>query len=428
MNWRWYCFWINDFIHGGKIHKAYKDIKECYYNGNKHIENDVNNLIQHAKKTSKFYSKFNTDKIEEFPVINKSVIVNNYDEIRSNLYLQENLHKMSTSGSTGTPLTVVQDARKRKRVIAEVIFFGKICGYTFGQRQVFFRVWVNSVKKSKLKKVLQNMITEDISNLDERKMQEIENILKNDKKIKNILSYASTLGQVSKYLKEKGYKPEDFSVTSIISGSELLQDETRKNLKEIFDCNIVSRYSNEENGILGQECISNKEIHLNTSSYYFEFLKLDEDKPAEKGELARIVVTDLYNYALPMIRYDTGDLAIVGESKCTIKANVIKEIFGRKVDLIYNTNGETLSPHTITNNMWGVSNIKQFKFTQMNENDYKILLNVDENFKREKAERELREKFITLLGENAIISFEYTDEIPVLASGKRKYIENLYRR
>lgn len=427
MNWRWYLFWISDFFKGGKIRKAYKDIEKCYYNGNEHIEKDISNLLEHAKKTTKFYSKYAGNKIQEFPVMNKRLIIDNYDDIKSSDYIGKKLHKMSTSGSTGTPFTVIQDKIKRSRVIAEVLFFGKKCGYTFGQRQVFFRVWVKSVKKSRLKQFLQNMITEDISNLDSNKMEHIKEMLTTDKKIKNILSYASTMGQVSKYLLERNYKPKDFSVKSIICGSELLQDETRNNLKKVFGCDVVSRYANEENGVLGQECIEKQEFHLNTSSYCFEFLKLDEDKPAEKGELARIVVTDLYNYALPMIRYDTGDLAIVGETDCDIKANnVIKEIFGRRVDLIYNTKGEALSPHTITNNMWEVKNIKQFKFTQISQKEYVILLNIEKNFDKNQ-EKEIREKFEAILGIDANIKIEYTDEIPVLASGKRKYIENLYR-
>ena len=427
MNWRWYLFWISDFFKGGKIRKAYKDIEKCYYNGNKHIEKDISNLLEHAKKTTKFYSKYTGNKIQEFPVMDKRLIIDNYDDIKSSDYIGKKLHKMSTSGSTGTPFTVIQDKIKRSRVIAEVLFFGKKCGYTFGQKQVFFRVWVKSVKKSKLKQFLQNMITEDISNLDSNKMEHIKEILTTDKKIRNILSYASTMGQVSKYLLERNYNPKDFSVKSIICGSELLQDETRNNLKKVFGCDVVSRYANEENGVLGQECVDKQEFHLNTSSYYCEFLKLDEDKPAEKGELARIVITDLYNYALPMIRYDTGDLAIVGEADCDIKANtVIKEIFGRKVDLIYNTKGEALSPHTITNNMWEVKNIKQFKFTQISQNEYVILLNAEKDFDK-KQEKEIREKFEAILGNEANIKIEYTDEIPVLASGKRKYIENLYR-
>lgn len=426
MNFRWQLFWMMDFLKGGDIKKAYKDIENCYFNGNKDINEDINRLITHAKETTEFYKNFEGKSIEEFPVMNKKSIIDNYNKILSKKYENQKLHKMSTSGSTGTPFTVVQDKRKRNRVIASVLFFGKQCGYTFGEKQMFLRVWVESIKKNKLKKFLQNMITEDISNLDERKMQDIERILKSDKNLSNILSYASTLEKLSKYLEKQGDKPEDFSIKSIISGSELLQDDTRNRLHKIFNCDIVSRYANEENGILGQECLNKyNEIHLNTGDYYFEFLKLDKDTPAEDGEVARIVITDLYNYALPMIRYDTGDLAVVSQAKCEISTRVISKIFGRKVDVIYNTKGEILSPHYITNNMWESKNVIQFKFTQKEKKNYEIVLNVTKDFK---DEEKIINKFKKILGEDANINIEYTSEIPVLSSGKRKYIENLYTK
>lgn len=426
MNWRWYLFWLKDLLTGGKIHKAYKDIKYSYNNGNLDLEKDIDKLLQHATNTTNFYKKYKGKKIEDFPIINKTIIKENFDDLQSEQYKGKKLHKMSTSGSTGTPLTVIQDKNKRTRVIAAVIFFGKLCGYTFGQKQMFLRVWVKSVKKSHIKKFLQNMIAEDISSLNDKKLEEISEILEKDNKIRNILSYASTLEKLVNYLEKNDKKY--YGIKSIISGSELLQENVREKLKEIFNCNIVSRYANEENGILGQDCIENNhEIHLNEADYYFEFLKLDEDAPAEEGELARIVITDLWNYALPMIRYDTGDLAIVGKAECSLKSNtVIKEIFGRKVDLIYNTHGEPVSPHLITNNMWEVKGIKQFKFIQKDKFKYKILLNLEE--KKAYNEDEIMNKFKKLMGENSEIEIEYIDEIPVLNSGKRKYIENLYRK
>ena len=427
MNWRWYVYWIQDFIFNkGMIRKAYKDIEKYYFSETKDVSNQIENLLKHAKSTTQYYAKQKNLKLEEFPVVNKRILIENYDDILSENYKNQKLHTMSTSGSTGTPFTVVQDKRKRSRVIAAVIFFGKQCGYHFGERQMFLRAWVKSVEKNKIKKFLQNMIPEDISKLDEKKLTEIENILLTDQKISNILSYASTLEKLSKFLVDKEHRPTEFSVKSIISGSEILQDETREKLKKVFGCNIVSRYANEENGILGQECLENhKEFHLNYADYYFEFLKLEEDVPAQDGEMARIVITDLYNYAFPMIRYDTGDLAIVGKSSCENKGKVIKEIYGRKVDLITNPKGECLSPHMITNNMWGTKKIKQFKFIQLTKNEYKMLLNVDEDFD---GEAELLNRFYNLLGNDAIIKVEYTDEIPVLNSGKRKYIENLYQK
>lgn len=427
MNFRWYLYWIQDFLlNKGSVRKAYKDIEKYYFSENKNVDEKIENLLRHSKETTEFYKEQKDFNINNYPVVNKRILIENYDKILSDKFKNQKLHTMSTSGSTGTPFTVVQDKIKRSRVIAAVIFFGKQCGYTFGERQMFLRVWVKSIKKSGLKKFLQNMIPVDISKLDDEKLEEIEQILVSDHKISNILSYASTLEKLSKYLVKKDHVSNDFSVKSIISGSEVLQDETRENLKKIFGCNVVSRYANEENGILGQDCIdSNNEFHLNYADYYFEFLKLDEDVPAEDGEMARIVITDLYNYAFPMIRYDTGDLAIVGEATCKNKGKVIKEIFGRKVDLILNPKGEALSPHMITNNMWGTEKVKQFKFTQVDKAEYKILLNVEDGFDSEKV---LLEKFQKLLGEDALIRFEYTNEIPVLNSGKRKYIENLYNK
>lgn len=424
MNLRWYLFWIGDFLKGSGIRKAYKDIENCYYNGNKNVDLELRKLLDHAQETTDFYKSYKNKNLKQFPVVNKKTIIDNYERILSKPYIGKKLHKMTTSGSTGTPFTVVQNREKRNRVLGSILFFGKKCDYVFGEKQLFLRVWVASIKKSRFKKFLQNMITEDISSLNDNEMENIEKILKKEKKLSNILSYASTLDRVSKYLEEKKCKPDDFSVKSIISGSELLQDDTRARLHKIFDCNIVSRYANEENGILGQECLSeHNEIHLNYANYYFEFLKLDEDKPAKEGEIARIVLTDLYNYALPMIRYDTGDLAIVSKAKCGAKAKVISKIFGRRVDLIYDTAGKALSPHFITNTMWDSNGIIQFKFTQVKAKEYKILLNVKEDFNdEEKIVKALKSG----LGKDAKIKVEYTNEIPVMNSGKRKYIENLY--
>lgn len=423
MNLRWYLFWVQDFIiNRGMTWSAYKDIKKTFYSEEKFQAEKIKALLEHANETTEFYKGKGLE-LSNFPVMTKRDFLDNYDKILSSKYKGKRLHSMSTSGSTGTPFRVVQDRRKRCRVIASILFFGQLCNFTFGERQMFFRVWVRIVKKSWFKKFLQNMITEDISRLDDEELKQIENTLINDKKIRNMLGYSSTLDMVSKYLLNKGYGPKDFSVTSIIAGSETLQDKTRENLRKLFGCTVISRYSNEENGILGQNCLeSDNDFHLNYANYHFEFLKLDEDKPAEEGEVARIVITDLYNYAFPMIRYDTGDLAIVGQASCSHKEKVLKEVMGRRVDLIRDAKGEPLSPYIIVNNMWNMDKVKQFKFVQLSDIKYKFVLNVEQGFDSEKI---LLERFKKLLGEEAIITFEYTDEIPVMNSGKRKYVENL---
>ena len=192
-------------------------------------------------------------------------------------------------------------------------------------------------------------------------------MLKSDKKIKMLLSYASTFDNLASYLYEQGAKPNMFSVNTIISSSEVLQESTREKLKSVFGCNVVSLYSNQENGMLAQECVENKEFHLNTASYAFEFLKLDCDEPAELNEPARIVVTDLFNHAMPLIRYDTGDIALLTDKcECGWQTKAIKKVLGRAMDCIYDTQGRMISPVTVTNYMWPFDKLLQFQFVQEN--------------------------------------------------------------
>ena len=264
----------------------------------------------------------------------------------------------------------------------------------------------------------------DISNLNDANISNIVKYIET-KKIVNILSYASTLDRISSYFQKNDVEIKKCSLKSIISSSKFLSKKTKKSLKSIFNCNIYNRYSNEENGILAQDTDLNEQLLLNQGNYFFEFLKLDSDEPAKKGELARVVVTDLYNFAMPMIRYDTGDLAtyVTNEDGEII---AIKCLQGRRVDMIYNTKGEAISPHTITNNMWGNDIIRQFKFIQVNKKEYKIILNINEEIGLT-LEKKLKQKFYKILGKDAKIDIEYIDEILVLKSGKRKYIENIMK-
>lgn len=420
MNWRWSLFWIKDLIHGGAIRKNYDELNRNYDNFDKKKQQmKIDYLLKYAKDNCNFYKKYDLS-INSFPVVNKRIIKDNIDDILVKKYDINTLHKMSTSGSTGTPFTIYQNREKRNAVLAEIIFFGKKANYTFGEKEIYPRIWVKSVKKSFIKKFLQNIITFYTSSLEDYNLEKLDLTLKKNR-VKCILSYASTLYAFDKYLCKNG-NAKGYRIKSIVSGSELLNEDTRKSLSTYFNCNVYSRYSNEENGLLGQDFGFDKKFWLNETNYYFEFLKVDEDKPAEQGELARIVVTDLLNFAMPMIRYDTGDLC-----KYTIQDNkkYITEIYGRRGDLIYNTHGESMSPHIITNNMWEIPNIIQWKFVQLGKINYKIILNVEKNFN---GEKELLQKFKNLLGNNSIIEFEYIDEIPVLNSGKRKYIENLYKK
>ena len=374
----------------------------------------VNNLLKYAVNNTDFYKDYcNYKNIKDFPIIDKNIIKANLEKILSQEYRGKELHSMSTSGSTGTPLTVKQNRNKRNRVLAEIIYFGEKCGYYLGDRNVYLRVWTEKNRKSRLNAFKQNLVMLDIFKLDEENLESIRQTFKNDKKIKCILGYATSLDMIGKYLLEKEDKSTMFNIRIIISGAEVLSEATRANLEKVFGCNVVSRYSNQENGILAQEPIGEKYFVINKASYYIEFLSLDSAEEAEEGELARVVVTDLFNYAMPLIRYDTGDLAIVKNHDKYGK--VITSIEGRKTDFIYNISGDMLSPHSVTNNMWGFDKIKQYQLIQEDKTTYILKLNGAKGIYKDE---EIKDVFKSLLGEDADIVIEHVEGIPLLKSGK----------
>ncbi|QWB95449.1 hypothetical protein KHQ89_05710 [Mycoplasmatota bacterium] len=122
-----------------------------------------------------------------------------------------------------------------------------------------------------------------------------------------------------------------------------------------------------------------------------------------------------------MIRYDTGDVGSINiVEKDNTRRRVIANFGGRKTDIVYNTEGNRLSPHVFSNLMWEFDVIEQYQFIQLDRKKY-VLKVLSENHD---FELDLYNKLISLLGGNAELKIDYVKEIPVLNSGKRKYVVN----
>ena len=243
------------------------------------------------------------------------------------------------------------------------------------------------------------------------------------KHVKVIVGYASALSEICKFIDRTGYDVSRMSVRSIIPISEAMPAGIRERLAELFDCPVQSWYSNEENGIMGIQPRDGDSYYIDTANYYYEILKLDSDEPAAPGELGRIVITDLNNRAMPMLRYDNGDLASYELTDYGTRYRlVLKELYGRRSDIIYDTKGGALTPFVITNNLWDVEGVRQFQFIQTDVKNYTVRLNAD---KEKIDEADIMRRIGHYFGDDAVFTIEYVDEIPVLNSGKRKYIMNL---
>ena len=426
---RWKGFFALDALRGGAVRKRYEQDLYAYRHGTSIAETEarIRALIAHAVRTTEYYSNFTEDTpLAKLPVVNKDSFRKEYEAFRSSTYRDAKDNRvMTTSGSTGTPLSMIQNREKIRMNTGDSIFLSALGNYRIGEKMAFIRVWVNNVRKSKTQLLMENSIMMDSSSLSDESIAEMLRCIRSEK-VKCLIGYASALEEISKYIEREKPYMGDFEVHSIIPISESMPEGVRKLLSEQFGCPVQSWYSNEENGVMGIQGKEDASYYINSESYYYEILKLDSDERAEDGELGRVVITDLTNYAFPILRYDNGDTAVARrEQKGDRFRLYLDEIYGRRSDLLFDTRGNAVTPNVITNNLWNVDGVRQYRFLQLGEKEYELRLNGDKD--RMDVE-DMLARIRPAFGEDAQIAVTFVDEIPVLASGKRKYIENLWKQ
>jgi len=381
-------------------------------------EEYLQKILKYATENVEFYKQVKGfASIRSFPVINKNMIRSNYEAFHSPQFKGTDFTNMQTSGSTGAPFVVRHDRDKRNRVYAEMIYFWGRAGYRLGMKYVFFRI---SNPFSWLTIWMRNLIVVDDQSHDDVTFEKVRKLLRSNGKIRMLLGLPSTLGDLASYFLACGDNARVLGIRAIICYGEALSNTVKNRLKTTFGCPVVSLYSNQECGMLAIECPENKEYHVNDASYHIELLKMNSDDPVSDGEPGRIVVTDLFNRAMPLIRYDTGDTAIWNKGvECGWATQVFSSVQGQVIDYIYDTRGNKKSPHAISVLMGPFDKLLQYQFVQEGEKQYTLKLNGAEGLYDDATFRKLFEEY---LGEDAEIIMEHVNEIPVLGSGKRKEV------
>ncbi|MGV6832153.1 MAG: CoF synthetase [bacterium] len=432
-NFRNKSFWFLDSLKGNQVKNHLNEIREILDNPKSNLakelkEQSLISLLSHVTTTTPFYYSYQgKNSLSDFPVIKKSVVQDNFESFKSSSFINDKNHKVSTSGSTGMSFFLFHNKNKRLRNYADAIYFYDNSGYKLGNRLYKLIVWHANNKKSKLSAWKLNMAQFDVSNFSDSRIEELINMLVNDKhENKGFICYSSALEQLAKYLDQNEIYLDNHGLSSIVSISEYLNSYTKTTLKKHLGIPIISRYSNEELGMMAQQTLNSQDSYkINHASYIVEVLNFDEDKPVAPGEFGRIVVTDLYNYAMPLLRYDTGDIATYSLDENDMIQ--LDQIEGRKMDVIYNTQGNIISSfitHAIFNDHY--KHLQQYQFIQQGRDEYEIKLNIQGDsflFEEDLINRVKKE-----IGSDANIKISYVDEIPTLSSGKRRKVINNYVR
>lgn len=427
-NIRYYVFWILDYLRGSPIRKHYKEVQAIFNQeqGSEVLRKELlSNLLKYAVLNSEYYKNYDPSDLTSFPITNKSTVISNMETMFSEEYKhkKDSLKTMSTSGSTGSPFKIYQGPDKALRNRADLLFFYRIGGYNPGDRLYYMRIWTEMNKRPKLKLVEENFRMFNTSNLDKVGAKNFVKTMTSDKSKKVLLGFPSSFDALMEYVDENNAL--NWNIKAILTQAEALTTKTKRKMQKVFKCSVVAIYSNQENGVLAQQPVTGEDYYeLNTASYYIEFLKLDADVPAKENEEARIVVTDLFNKAVPLIRYDTEDIGMYGYylDENGNKRRILKKVLGRTADYLYSNQGERLSPYIIITLMWKHKGIQQCQIVQEELDEVTVKIVYRDNAKRKQIEGVLGTELKQVFGKNTRLKFEVLDHIPQETSGKRKYI------
>src|SRR5690606_11182035 len=177
----------------------------------------------------------------------------NLDQFLAEGQQVEKLTRAVTSGSTGTPFYIYQDSNKKKRNTADTVYFGRMAGYSIGEKLNYLKIWTKVNRKSNFKSWAENINPIDVTRLSDNEIKSLVAQISKDQSRKAFLGYASALESIVNYLEKHDPKVRFRNVTSVIAMSEAINEKSKALIHKYFGVYCVSRYSNVENGMIAQQ-------------------------------------------------------------------------------------------------------------------------------------------------------------------------------
>ena len=407
---------------------------------NRQLKN-LEDLLKHAWQHVSYYnSLFKTagisfddlinpvEVLAQLPILTKEGIRQNTNEIFANNIPPDDLTKDSTGGSTGIPLVFYRDKECFLKRRAQELFFDKWIGYEIGDKVAFFVAAGHHRKGSKnLKAKIRNATAERVLAFDpnktDRKSMEKFLIELRAFKPEVIKCFPNSLFIFANFLKEKGV--DDIKPRAVSCTGETLHDYQRELFKEVFQCPVYEKYGSFEVGIAACECSEHNGMHMFLDGAFFEFIN-SEGEIAQPGEIARLIVSDLFNFGFPLIRYQIGDVANYTEKPCPCGSQLplISKLYGRDRDILIDQKGNP-KPGYLFVEVFNKNHIPgQFQVIQENKRKVSVKV-VKKCGYTQSHEKIILDKFNQLLGSNTKVEIVYVDDIPREPSGKYKYVHSM---
>ncbi len=391
-------------------------------------------ILQHCQENVSYYQKqwksigFDWREVRsladysQLPVLTKTDIRDNYNELIAKNFKGKSFSK-TTGGSTGQPLKFEFSNESNERRIAVMMRGYGWAGLTPGCKSLhLWGVEIGAVSKKRQFKMdlyhafygrkMLNSFNMTINNM----VEYVDSINKYRPKI--IVAYVAPLVMLAEFIQTNNlsvWVPE-----SIITGSEGLLEFQRKKIEEAFGCKVFNTYGSREFMLIASECEQHKGLHINIDHLVVEICQ--DGIPCDTEEVGDVVISDLHNYAMPFIRYEIGDLASMSSKQvcqCGKHFPLLKNIEGRKLDVIRTPDGRTVPGIFFPHLMKDIPNIVRFQVVQ--EKLDKLIINyIVDNPINEEELLQIKGLVAERMGQDMDIEFRKVEDIPLTQTGKHR--------
>lgn len=427
-------FRLRDFIrYPREIWKAHSLLAESQYwtpdDRRAWIQERLAEVLEHAVEHVPYYrrtlgpyrSRFNdvVDRLDlsELPILTKDHIRNHFDELCADDADGIHPHATHTSGSTGTPTQFYLDR------VTDVFHFASIwrvlnwSGYRFGDR--FADLTGYLPKNDGLYQYDARLNCLHLSSFN-FKMENMEAYVEKLNTFRPVLikAYPSAIDLFARWLNEldlPAYTPE-----SVLTCAETLFDHQRQMVESVLKCKVFDFYNQNERAVLISTC-EHGTYHIHEEYSFAEFLK-SSDAPGMDPNTRAIVATTFHSRAMPLIRYQTNDLASVdgpGTCPCGRTYKSVRRIVGRVEDLIVTPDGRHVG--RLDAAFKYSSGIRLSQVVQESPEEIVVRLVKADTFEQKDVDRiedELRSRLGPVIG----IRYEYVDDILPGKNGKVKFV------
>lgn len=397
-------------------------------------------LLTHAYENVPYYHKiFKTlglkptdiktiDDLKKLPILTKESIRKHLPELIPINYRKNQLIPYATGGSTAEPMKFYVDINWQAWNMAAAYRQWGWAGYEIGDK--FMWLWSSphdisfqAEFKNKFFNVFHRTIYLDALQLTEKTMDAYMKMMRKFKP-KIINAYASVVFVLAQYMEKKGI--QDIKPKAIITSCEMLFPFQREIVERAFDCQVYDYYSGRDTTFQAGECSEHIGYHMAIENAVVELLKNTE--PVSQGEIGKIILTDLENYAMPFIRYEIGDLGKSSDEKCPCGRNLplLKEISGRIRDVIVTKTGKYFTGAFISTLFYDdcgrTKGIKQYQFIQKTKEHALLKIVKADDFSQEQLDAIVQR--ISSQCDDMTIDIEFVDTISPTKSGKYRPIQS----